>query len=180
MSRHATRRNGRGGHRQGPLSRLTDGLLAGAVGTLARELVSNLDVAVRARPLSDTHQRAVRRLAEVARLSLGPEERAADRRAGLGPVLGYVNGVLTVALFATVTTWWRPPVPVAAGIVAIGGMLVADGQLAALKVTNPRRWRAQDWFEDAVPYVAYSLTAAATLNRLETLRRAGRSAGRPR
>ncbi|WP_121154278.1 hypothetical protein [Micromonospora pisi] len=179
MSRHGTRRDGPGG-RSGPLSRLTDGLLAGAVATLARELVSNLDVAVRARPMSDTHQRAVQRLAEVTRVSLGPEERAADRRAGLGPVLGYVNGVLTVAVFAAATFWWRPPAPVAAGIVAIGGMLVADGQLAALGVTNPRRWRAQDWLEDAVPYLAYSLTAVAALDRMDTLRRAGRSPGRPR
>ncbi|WP_329110347.1 hypothetical protein OG792_15550 [Micromonospora sp. NBC_01699] len=149
------------------LANLTNGILAGAAATLARELVSNLDVVVRARPMSNSHERTVQRLMERAQLSLGPEDRAANRRAGLGPLLGFANGVLTVALFATVTARRRPAPPVAVGLIGLGGMLVADGPMAALGVTNPRRWRARDWFEDALPYVAYSLTAVATLTLLD-------------
>ncbi|MEV4630405.1 hypothetical protein AB0J90_29495 [Micromonospora sp. NPDC049523] len=154
-------------HRGHPLTNLANGVLAGAAATLARELVSNLDVVVRARPMSNSHERMVQRLVAKAHLSLGPEEPAAKRRAGLGPLLGFANGVLTVALFATLTGRRRPAPPVAAALIGLGGMLVADGPMAALGVTNPRRWGAQDWFEDALPYVAYSLTAVATLYRLD-------------
>ncbi|MFF0369901.1 MULTISPECIES: hypothetical protein [unclassified Micromonospora] len=149
------------------LASLTNGIVAGAAGTLARELFSNLDVGVRARPMSDTHERAVQRMVDLAHVNLGPADRAAKRRAGFGPVFGFVNGVLAVSLFAALTGRRRPPLPVAAGVIGIGGMLVADGSMAALGVTDPRRWGAEGWLEDALPYVAYGLVAAATLKRLD-------------
>ncbi|SCF25351.1 hypothetical protein [Micromonospora mirobrigensis] len=149
------------------IASLTNGIVAGATATLARELISNLDVGIRARPTSDTHERAVQRMADVTHVNLGPAERAAHRRAGIGSVFGFVNGVLAVSLFAAFRGRRRPPLPVAAGVIGIGGMLVADGSMTALGVTDPRRWGAEGWFEDALPYVAYGLVAAATLNRLD-------------
>ncbi|MFK3979082.1 hypothetical protein ACI2K4_01760 [Micromonospora sp. NPDC050397] len=153
--------------RPSPRSRLANGIVAGAVATLARELVSSLDVAIRGRPMSETHQRTVGRLADLADVSLGPAEPAANRRAGLGPLLGFANGVLAVTLFVALTGRRRPPTPVAGVLVGVGALIIADGPMAALGATNPRRWQAQDWFEDAFPYVAYSIAAMATLRRLE-------------
>ncbi|MEU7841514.1 hypothetical protein AB0B39_11110 [Micromonospora sp. NPDC049114] len=152
------------------LTGLTDGLVAGAAGTLARELCSNLDVGLRARPMSGTHERAVQRMADMTRMDLGSAERAANRRAGFGPVFGFVNGVLAVSLFAALPGRRRLPLHVAAGVIGVGGMVVADGSMTALGVTDPRRWGAEGWFEDALPYVAYGLAAAATLRRLDRSR----------
>ncbi|MET8307231.1 hypothetical protein [Micromonospora sp. NPDC005173] len=45
--------------------------------------------------------------------------------------------------------------------------LVADGSMTALGVTDPRRWGTEGWPEEALPYVAYGLVAAATLERLD-------------
>ncbi|MER7889083.1 hypothetical protein ABTX15_04580 [Micromonospora sp. NPDC094482] len=167
MSRARGAGRAKSGRAPGRLPSLTNGLLAGAAATLARELVSSLDMVVRARPYSDTHQRMVRRMAGGLHVSLGTGERAANRLGGLGPVLGFVNGVLTVTLVALATRQWRPPLPVKAALVGAGGMLVADAPMAALGVASPRRWGMQGWFEDGPPYVAYSLVAVAALDRLE-------------
>ena len=147
-------------------ARLTNGLLAGAAATLARELVSSVDMAVRGRPVSSTHERMVRRIADGIHVSLGTGERAANRVAGLGPLLGFANGVLAVTVFALLTGRRRPPLPVAAVLVGAGGMLIADAPMAALGVASPRRWGVQGWFEDGAPYLAYSLVAVAALDRL--------------
>lgn len=124
-------------------------------------------MAVRARPSSDTHERMVRRIAHGSHVSLGTGERATNRLAGLGPVLGFANGVLTVTLFALLTRRRRPLPPVSAVLVGAGGMLVADAPMAALGVATPQSWGMQGWFEDGPPYVAYSLVAVAALDRLE-------------
>ncbi|MEV4760634.1 hypothetical protein AB0J86_36785 [Micromonospora sp. NPDC049559] len=149
---------------------LANALLAGVAATLARELVSSLDMAVRGRPYSDTHERMVRRIADGTHVSVGTEKPARHRLTGLGFLLGFANGVLTVTAFALLTGRRRPPLPAAAALVGAGGMLVADAPMAALGVASPRRWGAQGWFEDGLPYVAYSLVAVTTLDRLERAR----------
>lgn len=64
---------------------LADGAIAGAVGSVALNMVSYLDMVVRARPASSTPEKTAGRLAGVAHVDLGPEDRAANRRSGLGP-----------------------------------------------------------------------------------------------
>ncbi|WP_428965402.1 hypothetical protein [Micromonospora fluostatini] len=154
---------------------VVDGAIAGAVGSVALNVVSYLDMVVRARPESSTPQESAGRLADVTGMDLGPPERAANRRAGLGPVLGYGLGITAGAVFALLATRRRTPLPVAVGLLGGGVMALSDGSMTALGVTDPRTWRRTDWVADLVPHLAYGLAAATTWRRL----RAG-GAGRHR
>ncbi|MGC4807770.1 hypothetical protein [Micromonospora sp. DT233] len=147
-------------------ARLVDGAIAGAVGSTALNVVSYLDMVLRARPASGTPDETAARMAGLAHVDLGPEDRAANRRAGLGPLLGYGVGVAAGVAFALISGGRRVPLPVAVGLLGGGVMAMSDGSMTALGVTDPRRWSRTDWASDVVPHLAYGLAAAATLNRL--------------
>ncbi|MCL7458102.1 hypothetical protein M8I35_13045 [Micromonospora sp. MSM11] len=145
---------------------LADGAIAGAVGSTALNVVSYLDMVVRARPASSTPERSAGRLAEVAHVDLGPGDRAANRRSGLGPLLGYGIGVAAGIGYALLSRGRRMPLPLAAGVLGGGVMTMSDGSMTVLGVTDPRTWRRGDWLADLVPHLAYGVAAAATWNRL--------------
>ncbi|PWU49462.1 hypothetical protein DLJ46_09350 [Micromonospora globispora] len=145
---------------------VVDGAIAGAVGSAVLNVVSYLDMVVRARPASSTPEETARRLAGVAHVDLGPEDRAANRRSGLGPLLGYGTGVAAGVAFGLLAARKRIPLPVAAGLLGGGVMATTDGSMTALKVTDPRRWGRSGWVADLVPHLAYGMAAAATWNRL--------------
>jgi hypothetical protein len=46
-------------------------------------------------------------------------------------------------------------------------MLVGNGPMTALGVTDPRTWRAADWAADILPHLAYAVAAGATLETFE-------------
>lgn len=142
-----------------------DGVVAGAAGTLALNAVTYADMAMRARPASRTPEKSVQKLAEMAHVGLGPEERAANRRAGLGPLLGYLTGTGVAVTFAALV---RRPARVSPAALALGAaaMLAADAPLAALRISDPRRWSRADWLSDIVPHLAYGLVTAAVWRRL--------------
>ncbi|SCG71450.1 hypothetical protein [Micromonospora inositola] len=153
---------------------LVDGAIAGAVGSAALNVVGYLDIAVRARPASSTAEETIRRLAGAAHVDLGPEDRAATRRSGLGPVLGYATGVAAGAAFGLLAARRRIPLPLAAGLLGGGVMATTDGSITALGVSNPRTWRPKDWVADIIPHLAYGMATAATWNRLRSPSRRGR------
>ncbi|MEU5942020.1 hypothetical protein ABZ807_23175 [Micromonospora sp. NPDC047548] len=145
---------------------LVNGAIAGAVGSAALNVVSYLDIVLRARPASGTPTEVAGRLAGVAHVDLGPEDRAANRRSGLGPVLGYGLGVAVGAVFGALAGGRRAPLPAATGVLGGTVMAASDGMMTALGVTDPRTWRRSDWVADIVPHLAYGMAAAATWNRL--------------
>jgi hypothetical protein len=150
----------------GARSAVMDGMVAGAVGTLAIDAVTYVDIAVRARPPSPTPQKSVEKLAETVELDLGPEDRAQNRRSGLGPLLGYATGVATAVGFAALTKGRPVPLPVAAVLLGAGAMVASAAPMAALGVSDPRHWSRSDWISDIVPHLAYGVAAAATWRRL--------------
>ncbi|RKN36301.1 hypothetical protein [Micromonospora musae] len=147
-------------------SELTDGAIAGAVGSTVLNVVTYLDMALRGRPASSTPEQVVDRVVGATHLSLGSQDLAANRRAGLGPLLGYATGVAAGVGFALVTRGRRTPVTWASGLLGAGVMAMTDGSITVLKVSDPRTWRRSDWLADIVPHLAYGLAAAATWNRL--------------
>ncbi|MEU5566367.1 hypothetical protein [Micromonospora musae] len=147
-------------------SELTDGAIAGAVGSTVLNVVTYLDMALRGRPASSTPEQVVDRVVGATHLSLGARELATNRRAGLGPLLGYATGVAAGVGFALATRGRRSPVTWASGLLGAGVMAMTDGSMTVLKVTDPRTWRRSDWLADIIPHLAYGLAAAATWNRL--------------
>ncbi|MBO4205040.1 hypothetical protein [Micromonospora echinofusca] len=147
---------------------LVDGALAGAVGSTVLNALTFVDMTVRARPASGTPEETVRRLADATHVDLGPEDRAANRRSGLGPLLGYLIGVGAGAVFAVLARDRRVPLPLAVGALGAGVMVASSGSMTVLGVTDPRRWSRTDWLSDIVPHLAYGYAAAATWRRLRT------------
>ncbi|MGN9778975.1 hypothetical protein ACTMS0_24905 [Micromonospora sp. H33] len=147
---------------------LADGVIAGAVGSSALNAVAYLDMALRARPASSTPEESARRVAQLAHVDLGPEDRAANRRSGLGALLGYGLGVAAGIGFALLARGRRMPLALASGVLGGGVMTMADGSLTALGLTDPRTWRRSDWVADILPHLAFGLAGAVTWNRLRS------------
>ncbi|MGC4758217.1 hypothetical protein [Micromonospora trifolii] len=147
---------------------VADGAIAGAVGSTALNVVSYLDMALRGRPESDVPQETVDRLAGIAHVDLGNGNgaRAANRRSGLGPLIGYGLGIAAGVGFALYAGGRRQPLPVATGLLGAGVMTMTDGSITVLGISDPRTWRRSDWISDIIPHLAYGLAAAATWNRL--------------
>lgn len=142
--------------------RVMRGLVAGAAGVTALNAATHLDMAVRARPASDTPERSVRRMADLAHIDLGHGERADNRVTGLGALLGAVVGI-SAAVGYTVLAPGRAPWPVAAAALTGVALIVGNGPMTALGITDPRSWSARDWAADVAPHIAYGVAAATAL-----------------
>jgi len=149
---------------------LLAGMAAGAAGTTALNLVTYLDMAVRGRATSSAPEDTVEKLAAKTGLAIpGDEETRKNRLAGLGPLTGLFAGIGVGAVLGLArAAGWRPGLLPAALLTGFGAMAAADGPIAALGVSDPRTWKPADWISDAVPHLAYGLTAAAVVQSLST------------
>jgi hypothetical protein len=140
------------------------GAAAGAAGTTALNAATYADMAVRARPSSDTPQQTVASLAEKADLKVTDD----NRLTGLGSLSGIVTGVGVGAAFGLLRRLGvRLPLPVGALVTGLAAMAATDGSMAALKVTDPRTWSGTDWISDLVPHLIYGTVTYATLQALD-------------
>lgn len=90
------------------------GLVAGAAGTVALNVVTYADMVVRGRASSSMLAKAAARMAEAAGVPLGDEESANHRQQGLGSRLGYVTGLGVGVGYGLLRSSLRVPLPVAA------------------------------------------------------------------
>ncbi|MFD6952306.1 hypothetical protein A6A08_24665 [Nocardiopsis sp. TSRI0078] len=147
------------------MTHLLRGAMAGAAGTTALNTVTYLDMALRARPASTTPETTVQRMEELtgARLSGAgrDSEEDANRRSGIGPLLGITTGVVAGALYGAARSRW-PRLPVS--LLAVGAGVAANvgstAPMAALGVTDPREWSAASWISDLVPHLAFGVVTA--------------------
>ncbi|REE98898.1 hypothetical protein [Thermomonospora umbrina] len=144
---------------------IVKGLLAGAAGSSALNIASYLDMVVRGRGASSTPERAVERLAEDVDVDIGHGEEAEHRKEGLGALLGYGTGLGAAICYGPLAER-RPSWPV--GVLALSAFAMAgsNAPLAALGLTDPRRWSASAWISDIVPHLAYGAVAYAAYERL--------------
>ena len=146
---------------------LLRGAIAGAAGTLALEITSYADMAIRGRASSDLPAEVVRRMAEAIgmdALSASNEragERTKARRSALGAISGYAVGIGIGVLYGAVRPLLRR-VPVAISGVALGaaGMAAADVPAAKLGATDPTTWGVAGWTADALPHAVFGLVTA--------------------
>lgn len=157
-------------------TRLGRGLAAGAAGVTVLNAITYLDMAVRARPSSDTPSQAVQQLAGKAGAEIPREGSERENRlAGLGPLAGIATGA---AVGVTAAFAWpalaRIPAPFAVALLGTLAMAGSDGPLVALGLTQPKDWAAADWASDVIPHLGYGLATHATLDSLNAGPRTGR------
>ncbi|GAA4940150.1 hypothetical protein HD597_009007 [Nonomuraea thailandensis] len=135
-------------------------LIAGAAGTSALNIATYLDMAIRARGASSTPQQAVAKLTDLTDVSLGDGEQAENRKEALGSLLGYATGAGAALCYGLLTPSGRSlPWPVGVSALTALAMTGSNAPLTALGTTNPREWPASAWISDAVPHLAYGITA---------------------
>ena len=140
-------------------------LVAGAAGATALNAVTYLDMAVRARPASTAGEDSVSKIADLAHLPLGKDESADNRKAGLGPLLGFATSAATAVTYVALG---GRRLPIASSTVALTAlaMVASNAPMTALHITDPRSWKAADWVSDLVPHLAYGWVTALTLRAL--------------
>jgi len=147
------------------MASVTRGLIAGAVGTMALDIATYLDMVVRGRPASSTPERSVQRLAEIVGLDLGKGEEAENRATGLAAVLGYATGLgggVAYALLVRRRLPWPAATAVFTGLTMAGSSI----PMTLLGVTDARHWSAADWTADVLFHLAYGAAAAAAYERV--------------
>ncbi len=147
---------------------LVRGLIAGAAGTVALNVTTNLDMALRARPASSVPAQTAKELARAADVHLAPDgekETEQNRSQGLGALLGYVSGLGFGGLYGLVAPrLGGTPIPLAAGALTLATMAGSNVPATVVGVTDPRQWSAKDWIADIVPHLLYGLVTAAVFD----------------
>jgi hypothetical protein len=144
------------------------GTAAGAVGTVALNVTTYADMAIRARPSSSVPSQVAGELAQKAGIDLGSEEAAENRKSGLGALMGYVVGLGLGTAYGAV----RPhllngvSVPLAGVGLGLAAMAGSDVPATATGVTDPTQWNMSSWASDVVPHLAYGLVTAVVYEAL--------------
>ena len=145
------------------------GAVAGAAGTLALDMASYADMAVRGRPASSVPARLAAVLADrfgISQLSTdkaASDEKARNRQSGVGALLGYVTGLGVGTAYGLLRPHVRGvPTPLAGVGVGLAAMAASDIPIVALGVSDPATWGVSGWLSDLVPHLAYGIVTAAT------------------
>lgn len=150
---------------------LRRGLLAGAAGTIALDVATYTDMALRGRPSSGTPATVVGLVADKMGLTaVGTEakdETASNRRSGLGALLGYATGLAVGLAYGLVREQLDGiPAPLASVAVGLAAMAASDTPIAATGASDPRTWGLSGWASDAIPHLAYGLATVAAYEAL--------------
>jgi hypothetical protein len=154
---------------------LLAGAVAGAVGTMALDVVSYVDMALRGRQSSDMPAEVIRLLAEkagCAQLGVPTDEASTDtknRRSALGALSGYAIGIGIGALYGAISLAAGTKRRLLLRTIALGALAMAASDVPAtlLGATNPKDWNATSWASDIMPHMAYGLATAAVVSALD-------------
>ena len=137
------------------------GAAAGAVGTVALNTATYLDMLARGRGASSMPSRTAELLAQGAHVPLGEGDAEENRQEALGSLLGIASGLGVGLAYGAVRAGADVPLPVAAVGLAVAANVGTTGPMTALGLTDPRTWPGSSWASDLVPHAAYGLAAAA-------------------
>ncbi|MER7076916.1 hypothetical protein [Saccharopolyspora kobensis] len=94
---------------------------------------------------------------------------AANRRSGIGALLGIAAGLSSGALYGLVRSRWEdPPVTALAIGAGVTANLVGTAPMVAMRVTDPREWPASSWLMDLIPHLVFGFATAATFERMRS------------
>jgi hypothetical protein len=140
------------------------GATAGAAGTVALDITTYLDMAIRGRSSSGVPATVAGSLTETAGIDLAPDgnsEAAENRKSGIGALMGYVVGLGVGATYGVI----RPrlsgsSVPLAGAVLELAAMAGSDVPATVTGATDPRGWGTSGSLSDVVPHLAYGLVTA--------------------
>lgn len=149
------------------------GTIAGAAGTIALDVTTYADMALRGRAPSEMPSEVVRLFAErlglraLATPSDRADEATKNRRSALGALLGYGVGVKIGAVYGCL----RPlpsRLPLGVAGIILGGLAMAASDVPAVKLgaTNLAEWDAASWLSDVVPHLIYGFVTASVARAL--------------
>jgi hypothetical protein len=151
------------------------GAAAGAVGTVALNVATYLDMAVRARPASSVPARLVGVVADKIGVDLAAgegdaaKEQEHNRQSGLGALIGYANGLGIAVLYGTLRPHLRRvPWPVAGIALGLAAMAASDLPIGVSGVSDPSTWAPEDWAADLIPHLIYGLVTAVAYDSFAT------------
>lgn len=147
------------------------GATAGALATLALNVVTYADVTLRGRPPSPVPAEVVDRTTAQLGVTLAAGGRrsgeAANRRTGLGALLGYATGISAgVAYGLARRRFVGPPAPLAGLVAGAAVMAMTDVSATAAGATDPRCWGASGWLADIVPHAVFGVVLGVSFDRL--------------
>ncbi|MEU3199394.1 hypothetical protein [Streptomyces sp. NPDC006996] len=146
---------------------LIKGLLAGAVGTVALNVVTYGDMLVRGRPSSDTPAEVADVLADRTGVELGQGDQKSHREQVTGALLGYVTGLGVGAVYGLFRgRGMSTPHWMAGPLLGASAMAGSDVPATALRVTDPSSWGVSSWLSDIAPHLAYGITTASVFDAL--------------
>ncbi len=165
------------------MSRFVSGIAAGAVGTLAIEAVTYLDMLIRGRSPSEVPARVASNIAHMAGFELGTEkarsharsgeedkqaeEKVKNRASALGALLGFGTGLTVGGAYGVLSPSAdsiQALLVVGSGV-GVAAMALSDVPAVALGVTNPKEWGTSGWLADIVPHLAYGFVTALAYER---------------
>lgn len=148
-------------------------MLAGAAGTVALNVTTNLDMAIRGRPSSSVPATVASRMTEMVGINVGEsntdsqDSTAQNRHTGMGALLGYVTGLGIGAAYGLFRTQVDRPPRVVAGIgLGLLAMAGSDGPATGFGVTNPKTWGPNSWLSDIIPHMVYGFVTATAYESL--------------
>ncbi len=154
---------------------IVTGAIAGALGTVALNIATYADMAIRARPSSSAPSDMVGVFAKKANVPLSSkgvgaeDDTAKNRESGIGALLGFVNGLGVGALYGILRSQinGNVSVPLAGIIIGAAAMAASDVPLATSGVSDPKTWGVSGWTSDAIPHLIYGLVTALAYEALQ-------------
>lgn len=142
------------------------GTAAGAVGTVALNITTWGDVALRGRPTSRLPAQVASTLARDARIDLAKgladsPDKLENRKTGLGMLMGYLVGLGIGTIYGII----RPHLgniskPVAGAVIGATAMAASDAPSILFGLTKPSEWGIAGWLADIIPHYLYGLFTA--------------------
>jgi hypothetical protein len=150
------------------------GAFAGALGTVALNVATYVDMAIRGRPPSSAPSQLISTLANKAGISLSSQgvgsddQTAQNRESGLGALLGYVNGLGVGAVYGLLRSQFgNVSLPLAGVGVGLAAMAASDIPLVTLKVSDPKTWGFSGWAADLIPHLIYGLVTVTAYEAMK-------------
>ncbi len=152
------------------------GTVAGAVGTVALNVTTYVDMAIRGRQASSAPSKMVNTLAKLVGISSSSQDGSSQdqttqqRESGLGALFGYVNGLGTGLAYGLLRSQLdNVPIPLASIGVGLTAMAASDVPLIALRATDPKTWGFSGWVADIIPHLIYGLVTVTTYEALRNM-----------